>query len=273
MLLWHATQRVGAALRADSDRRRRAIFEDGDLPGADHQAPAFLAVEADSTFLPAWHGHSDDIEVYVGIAYSGKTERLGRPALAEKGRCSDLRGSAHFGQTLLTMAQTRHNALDSPCGAFLSDGAACLRTIQEDHFPRLTRQLDWAHVLRRVLEAYGPAHSDRAHDIIASLRTGDRQHACEYVSAHARRWRKRAPYLRELRGYLDGPGSDLYGIRCLRAAGIAVPPRMEGTGGIEREIGVFVGQRMKRRGMTWTRRGAENLLAVRQQLLDRLSVA
>jgi hypothetical protein len=273
MLLWHATRRVGAALRAESDRRRRSIFEDGDLPGTEHQAPSFLGVEADSTFLPSWHGKSDDFEVYVGIAYSGKTERLGRPALAEKGRCFGLRGSAHFGQTLLTMAQARHNALDSPGGVFLSDGAACLRTIQEDHFPRLTRQLDWAHVLRRIREAYGPAHSDQAHEIISALRAGDRQGACEHVSDHAKRWRNRAPYLRELRSYLDGPGNDLYGIRRLRTAGIAVPPRMEGTGAIEREIGVWVGQRMKRCGMSWTRRGAENLLAVRQQLLDRLSVA
>ena len=68
---------------------------------------------------------------------------------------------------------------------------------------------------------------------------------------------------------LQGPGQDLYGTRKLRKRGVKLPPHMNGSGGIERNIGILVVHRMKRRGMGWTRRGAANLLAVRTALLNR----
>lgn len=269
MAVWRATQRVGKDLLAERECLRRSVFEDGDLPGWEKPPPEFVGVEADSTYVGAWRGKGTSHEVYVGISYDGKEERCRRRRLKGKTVRAALRGPRRFGEELFAQAQSRHNVADAKTGVYLSDGAASLRLIQEDHFPRLARQLDWAHAKRRVSEAYGREGAARSSELIGRLAAGEREAVVREVRADAGRRRRRSDELRELAGYLEGPGADLYAVRRLREAGVELPEHLEGSGGIEREIGVLVGQRMKRRGMSWTRRGAENLLAVRQDLLGR----
>jgi len=273
MLVWHAVQRIGGRMQAGQDRLRRSVFEDGELPGWERPAPEFVGVEADSTFLGAWRGRGSAPEVYVGLSYTGKEERHGRRRLRDKALCFGLAGSGRFGRDFFVTVQARHNVVEAASGVFLSDGAEALRNIQREHFPRHVRQLDWAHLRRRMDEAYGPARRERSAELLGKLYAGEREAVCREVRGEARRYRSRSEVLNELAGYLDGPGRDLYGSRRLRRSGAELPPHLNGSGGIERNIGVLVGQRMKRRGMSWTRRGAANLLAVRQDLLARLNAS
>ena len=270
MAVWRATQRAGEDLVAERERLRRRVFEDGDLPGWEKPPPEFVGVEADSTYVAAWRGKGASHEVYVGISYDGKEERRGRRRLKGKAVRAALGGAKRFGEELFASAQSAHNVTEAKAGVYLSDGAASLRVIQQDHFPRLARQLDWAHAKRRVSEAYGREQSARSSELIGRLAAGEREAVVSEVRSDAGRKRRRAEELRELAGYLEGPGADLYAVRRLRATGAELPGHLEGSGGIERQIGVLVGQRMKRRGMSWTRRGAERMLAVRQHLLNRL---
>ena len=46
-----------------------------------------------------------------------------------------------------------------------------------------------------------------------------------------------------------------------------VPEHLNGTGGIERNVGTVVGHRMKWRGMGWTKTGAANILRLRLKTL------
>jgi len=268
MLVWHAVQSVGRRELERTVQRRRAVFRDGDLPGWEQPAPEFLAVEADGTYISAWRQKNVDHEVQVGMSYTGKGIKGKRRWLAEKTLCSGLVNSRDFGQDLFAMVQAKHNVVDVDQGIFLSDGAASLRNIQKDHFPRLTRQLDWAHMHRRIDEAYGPKQRSRSAQVLGTLYAGRRKLACRQIRSDFRKMRSRCPHLRELITYIEGPGSDLYGTRILRKRGVKLPPHMNGSGGIERNIGTLVVHRMKRRGMSWTRRGAANLLAVRTNLLN-----
>jgi len=273
MLVWHATQRVGGRMQAGQDQLRRSVFEDGELPGWQRPAPEFVGVEADSTFLGAWRGRGAAHEVYVGLSYTGKEARHGRRRLRDKALCFGLGGSERFGRDFFATVQARHNVVETQSGVFLSDGAAALRNIQREHFPRHIRQLDWAHVRRRLDEAYGPARRSRSAELLGKLYAGERELVCREIRGEARRYRCRGGVLDDLAGYLEGPGQDLYGSRRLRKSGVELPPHLNGSGGIERNIAVLVGQRMKRRGMSWTRRGAANLLAVRQDLLAHLNAS
>jgi hypothetical protein len=269
MLVWHAVQEVGRRHLEQSLVRRQAIFRDGDLPGWEQAPPEFLAVEADGTYISAWRQKGVDHEVNVGLSYTGKGQRGRRRWLAEKSLCAGLTDSRDFGRDLFAMVQEKHNVVDVDHGVFLSDGALSLRKIQQDHFPRLTPQLDWAHMHRRLDEAYGPANRSRSAEVLRTLYAGRPGTACRQIRLDARRTRSRRQHLRELLGYVQGPGQDLYGTRKLRKRGVKLPPHMNGSGGIERNIGILVVHRMKRRGMGWTRRGAANLLAVRTNLLNR----
>jgi len=268
MTVWQAVQKVGERELERTVQRRRSIFGDGDLPGSERPAPEFLAVEADGTYISAWRQKGVDHEVNVGLSYTGKGRRGKRRWLEQKYLCAGLTNSRDFGKDLFAMVQERHNVVDVDHGLFLSDGALSLRKIRQNHFPRLTPQLDWAHMHRKMDEAYGPGNRGRSAEVLRTLYAGRRGTACRQIRLDARRNRSRREHLRDLLGYVQGPGQDLYGARKLRKRGLRLPPHMNGSGGIERNIGILVVHRMKRRGMSWTRRGAANLLAVRTNLLN-----
>jgi len=202
MLVWHAAQRVGRGLSARQDQLRRSVFEDGELPGWERPAPEFVGVEADSTFLGAWRGSGSAPEVYVGLSYTGKEQRHGRRRLRDKALCFGLAGSERFGRDFFATVQARHNVVEAHRGVFLSDGAVALRNLQREHFPRHVRQLDWAHVRRRLDEAYGPARRARSAQLLGKLYLGERELVCREIRREAWRYRSRSEILNELAGYL-----------------------------------------------------------------------
>ena len=59
----------------------------------------------------------------------------------------------------------------------------------------------------------------------------------------------------------------LFTYRELKRRNPELPPHMNGTGAMERNIGTVVGHRMKHRGMGWTRKGAANIMRVRLEMV------
>jgi len=271
MLLWRAVQDIGRRQLASTLARRREIFEDGDLPSWQKQPPEFLAVEADGTYLSAWRRKGAGPEVQVGIAYTGKNQRGKRRSLKDKILCSGLTEAYLFGRDLFAAVQRKFNVVEVNQGMFLSDGAQALRSIREDHFPRLTPQLDWFHLNKKLDDAYGPKYKNRKTPVQKTLYAGLPAQAREMIQRDSRVITSRREKLHDLLTYLNGPGKDLYGARKLKNKDVKLPEHMNGSGAIERNVGTLVVHRMKRKGMGWTRRGAANLLAVRTKFLNRLN--
>jgi len=48
------------------------------------------------------------------------------------------------------------------------------------------------------------------------------------------------------------------------------PGERHGSGGVEKNIGILVGRRFKKQGMSWSHKGANNLLALRAKKLNQL---
>jgi hypothetical protein len=268
MLVWHAVQRVAKPLLEKAQELRRSVFNDGELPGWERRAPGFLALEVDSTYLPAWRGLGKDHEVHLGLGYTGKGQRGRRRWLQDKALCSGVGDIGTFGRDFFAAMQERFNVTEVPWGLMTCDGDARLRNLRLEHFPRMVGQLDWAHLGWKLDEAYGPDRRERRKELLGMLYAEEYKAACREVRRDAWKFRSRRSQLRDLLGYLEGPGQDLYGARTLRRRGVKLPPHMQGSGGIERNIGILIARRMKRRGMGWTRRGATNLLAVRTHFLN-----
>jgi hypothetical protein len=266
MRLWSAVQRVGHELKVERKELRDSVFRDGELPGWEQPAPDYVGLEADSIMLAAWRGQGKRHEVYVGISYTGKAEHRGRYRLLNKGICYGLEGSAKFGQDFFAMAQKRHNIVDANYGTFLSDGAEALRNIQREHFPRHVRGMDWKHIRTNLEETYRPLPGELHKERLKELYAEKREATCQQIRRDMKRFPQRAERLGGLCTYIENAGDDLYAIRRLRRAGWDLPPRLQGSGGIERNEDTLVGQRMKRRGMSWTESGADHLLAVRLDL-------
>jgi hypothetical protein len=268
MLLWWAVQRVAKPILKEAEELRRSVFQWGDLPGWERPAPSFLALEADSTYLAAWRGVGKDHEVHVGLGYTGKGQRGSRRWLQDKMLCAGLKDIQTFGQDFFTAMQARFNVTEVPCGLMTYDGDWRLRQMRIDHFPRMVGQLDKAHLSWKFDEAYGSLRRDRRQALLTLLYSEKYGDACREVRRDIWNFRVRREQLRDLASYLEGPGQELYGARILSRRGVKLPPHMEGSGGIERNIGILIARRMKRRGMGWTKHGASSLLAVRLRLFN-----
>jgi len=268
MLVWSAVQRVAKPLLERQTELRRAVFNDGDLPGWERPAPGFLALEVDSTYLPAWRGLGQDHEVHLGMGYTGKGQSGRRRWLEDKTLCVGLGDIQTFGRDFFVAMQERFNVTEVPWGLMTCDGDNRLRQMRREHFHGMVGQLDWAHLGWKFDEAYGPERRERRKQLMGLLYAEKYRSACREVRSDLRKFRTRRSQLRDLISYLEGPGQDLYGARKLVRRGARLPPHMQGSGGIERNIGILIARRMKRRGMGWTKRGASNLLTVRLRLFN-----
>lgn len=266
-VLWGWVQAEGARLEKVEQAKRIAFFRDGELPGWEVPAREFVGLEADSTMVHAWRERGKSHEVYVGVAYEGKREQGARRTLTEKEVVASVEGAAVFGQDFFVAAQTRHNVCEARTVLYGSDGAPALETIREELFPMAWHQLDRAHVVRKTRETYGWDYLEEAARALKLLLGEKRERLERQLDADRRLLRERAGALNELKHYLLPRWDWLFSDRKLRRAGRRLPPHVSGTGAVERTVGVVVGQRMKNRGMGWTKRGAGNILRVRLRAL------
>jgi hypothetical protein len=265
--LWKWTQAIGKKLRQGAESLHRSFFQNGELPGGELPAKPFVAVEADSTFVHAWRQKGKSHEVYLGVAYDGKTGEK-RRRLTGKLAIGSVHGAASFGEDLFVGVQARHNVCDAQNVLFLSDGAFALEGLRERHFPMAEHQLDRAHLVRKTREAYGWDLAEAAAKTLKLLLGEKKMRLARQLSLDRERFRHRAGALQELSSYILPHWEWLFVARRLRRNGIDLPPHVEGSGVIERNVGVYIGQRMKHRGMGWTRTGADNILRIRLDLLQ-----
>ncbi|MHC4505851.1 MAG: UPF0236 family transposase-like protein [Planctomycetota bacterium] len=266
--IWHRTQEQGKRLRQEDAKERRRVFQDGELPGGDIPPKPFVAVEADSTMVHAWKRKAEHHEVYLGIAYDGK-EKVGknRWRVTNKVTASGVYGSKTFGEDLFVAAQKHHNVVDAETVLFLSDGDPALEAIRRNHFPGAPHQIDLRHVTEKVRSAYGWDRIEDAKKVLGHIFAGDRD-SFERQSIFDRlRYPGRRSKIDEARAYVANHWDELFTYRELKRTNPELPPHMNGTGAMERNIGTVVGHRMKHRGMGWTRKGAANIMRVRLDMV------
>jgi hypothetical protein len=269
--LWSYTQSEGETIGAAIEERRKAVFEGGELPGADIPPKDFVGVETDSTMIDKWHAKGQHHEVYVGVAYDGKAvSRSGkRRRLTNRVAVTSLEGSATFGQDLFVAAQTKHNISEALTVHYASDGAEALETVRQVHFYRAEHQLDHCHVSSKAWDAYGWDHRDAADAVLKLIFGEKRIEFEEQITKDMKRFEGRRTKLAEYRDYILPRWSWIFATRRLAKAHpeVRLPPHIAGSGADERMVGELVGRRMKHRGMGWTTSGAANIMRVRGRQL------
>ena len=266
--IWKLAQKEGERLRRQDTEERRSVFRDGELPGFDAPAKEFVGVEADSTMIHSWKRRGENHEAFLGIVYDGK-EKVGRKRrrLRNKVAACGLQGAKQFGQDLFVAAQKNHNVVDANLTLYGSDGAACLETIRLEHFPAAPHQLDWHHVTEKIRQAYGWDLIDDAKKVMELVFSEDRDGFEQQTVFDRRRLPRRRSKIDELREYVLPRWDWLFSYREMKRRHEEMPEHLNGTGGIERNVGTVVGHRMKWRGMGWTKRGGANILRIRLKTL------
>lgn len=259
---WRILQAEGARVRTEEGVLVASVFELGEAPPEEGPAPEIVVVEADGTHLRAQREGQPSFEVKTGVFYTGKTRAGGRRhrrwKLLNKGCYATTADADRFGMGLAArgfhwvgLHRARHLLA-------AHDGLDQYGQTFHDWFPGAVHQIDHFHVAERCWEVSGndPARFGELRalafadpmGLAARLRAGE---------IHVQGYREK-----DLAGYLEAVGPDLYGIDRLPRRVRRGRMRVVGTGVVEKHQDLLVKRRMKQQGMRWTRRGAEHLLAL-----------
>ena len=258
---WRVVQAEGAAVRTEESQLVRSVFELGEAPEDLGRAPELVVVEADGTFLAAQREEGDRFEVKTGVFYTGKTRSGGRRhrrwKLLNKGCYATTGGQDAFGKALAARGFAwvgLHHARHVLC---VHDGLDEYGQGFHDWFPAAHHQIDHFHVAERIWQISGA--NAKAFASLKRLAFSDPAACAKRLRRSAR---LNADLASEVAGYLEAVAPDLHGIdrlpRRLRKGRMHVV----GSGVVEKHQDLLVKRRMKGKGMRWTRRGAEHLLAL-----------
>jgi hypothetical protein len=260
---WRILQAEGARIRTEEGRLVRSVFELGEAPLDIGLEPELVVVEADGTFLEAQGEEGDRFEVKTGVFYTGKRPSGGRRhrrwRLLNKGCYATTADQDAFGKGLAARGfhwVGLHRARHVLC---VHDGLDEYGQGFRDWFPHAVHQIDHFHVAQRLWQLSGA--DAKVFAGLKALAFSDPR-AC--ASTLRRSLRLRAELAVQVAGYLEGIAEDLHGVDRLPRRLRRGEDRMHvvGSGVVEKHQDLLVKRRMKGKGMRWTRKGADNLLAL-----------
>jgi hypothetical protein len=227
------------------------VFEDGVVPESEGRVVPYLFVEADGTNIALQREKLSKAEVKVGVAYEGWQEvSKGRHRVTRKTVYSGIMNGDRFWEGLsLTLAkkydlsQVGRVIVGGDGASWVKNGAELLGGIyQLDRF-HLKRALNQTLDPGLALEVYQACTKGEINTVDRLLTQAQQQATADGAKEVAR-----------LRGYLMGNSFGLRDYR-LEVGGDG----LRGLGTIEGNVDKLVANRMKKRGMSWTIKGAHRM--------------
>jgi len=191
----------------------------------------------------------------VGVIFSERAAiSKGRVELLDKHRYAAFSTAQNFGEQFY-LACARYG-LHGARVVFVGDGAHWIRHLQQLHFPDALYVLDLWHLERKGQQVFGEDAEPLVATCVGCARVGDSRGLLRTLfdeRRHARTTERRMAI------------GDLIRYGVLNREGIEHIPRAEamGSGAVEKQVDVIVARRLKRRGMSWYRRGSAALLRLR----------
>ena len=267
--LWGWAQSSGRAVRDSFERSRAALFEHGEAPAFDGPAPQIVSTSADGTFI---HSRDGPIEVKLGLWWTGahlqsSTATHVRYLLEGKGFYATTKDADTFGQTFYALAASQVGIDQAKDVFFISDGAGWLADLPAEWIAPTAVQLDHFHGKLRIAElARDPDRAARWWAWVAESNLGALGRSINALIGAGRIDPKDG---RNLLGYLARGASAMHTYVALQEAGHSPQMAPRGSGGMEHNVDLVVARRFKRQGMrSWSRDGADNLLALRVLAMD-----
>jgi len=236
----------------EEERELAELFEDGVLPESENKVVPHLMVEADGTYVALQREKERRTEVKIGIAYEGwQAAGKGRYGLKEKTSYTGIMDGERFWDGFSLALAKKYDLSHVGQVVVGSDGAEWAKQ-GADVFGGLY-QLDRFHLLRAIYRGIG---SDMAGEVYRACTAGDVDKADAILrQAHERADGEEADSIAELRGYLL---NNAHGLRDYRLV-TGYEDGLRGLGAMESNVDKLIANRMKKRGMSWTKRGANRM--------------
>lgn len=231
--------KVGEIAIAKDERAAEDLFKNGVVPEGKRKQTDALYLEADGTMIALQREGKRKAEVKIGVAYSGKEKGKTKDKLVHL----DVDAAESFwrGFTTKVLASFDTSGLRS---VFIGgDGASWIRG-GTDHFPGADFRLDRFHVVRAVKRVLGFGKKGAA--AAGAALEGNVCEACDHLElAKSGQTSDKVKDINSVIGYLRS-----------NADGLGEGPSL---GTIESNVDKLVANRMKKRGMSWSIKGARRM--------------
>jgi len=233
-------------------REMEEVFRAGVIPESEGKAVPYLFIEADGTMIALQKEKARNAEVKVGIAYEGWQEvSKNRYKVTEKTAYSGIMDGDRFWEGFSLVLAKKYDMsrigkviVGGDGASWVKEGAELLGGIY---------QLDKFHLKRAILR--GLATDSLGSEVYQACITGEIEKADRLLlEAQQKVDTDRGREIMELRGYLM---ANCHGLRDYRLEIDA--SNLRGLGAIEGNVDKLVANRMKKRGMSWTIKGAQRM--------------
>jgi hypothetical protein len=262
MGMWKVVQEKGLQERQRVEEQRRKVFELGEIPRAEKRMKKAVIVQVDGTLIGTRERTEIEevsgkrrMEVKLGVAYTGtQLVSRNRRRTIERMVYSEVDPAEAFGERWYGEC-LKHGIEPETHVHLIGDGAGWIRNLQRAVLPGSRYTLDAYHLQRAAREVLTERQYQHFRSLVFGNRAADALHYIRHLQPSDRDHRQ------ELQDFSDYLERNLDGIRYHDKGPI-------GSGVVEKAADIVVGRRMKRRGMSWSREGANNLLALRNRYLN-----
>ena len=237
---------------AAENREIAEVFDAGVIPESEGKTVPYLFIEADGTVVALQKEKARKAEVKVGIAYEGWREvSKERYKVTEKTAYSGIMDADRFWEGFSLALSKKYDLsrigkviVGGDGASWVKEGAGLLGGIY---------QLDKFHLKRAIHR--GLANDPLGAGVYQACMIGDVANADRLLlEAQQGADIDREAAIMELRGYLL---ANCYGLRDYRLE--VDDDNLRGLGAIEGNVDKLVANRMKKRGMSWTIKGAQKM--------------
>jgi len=244
--------KVADSYIAEEGEEVNALFENGVIPESEGKVVPYLVIEADGVNVALQREKERRAEVKVGIAHEGWQKiSKERYKLKEKSVYSGIMNGDRFWEGFSLSLSKKYdlskigNVIVGGDGAsWVKEGAELLGGLYE---------LDRFH-LKRALHQ-GLVNDSLVAEVYESCIRGEITKVDRLlIEAQEKADSDKGKEIMRLRGYLM---ENCYGLRDYRL--VVDGDGLRGLGAIEGNVDKLIADRMKKRGMSWTRRGADRM--------------
>lgn len=230
------------------------------------QEKEFVCIEMDGGYVHS-RENQGGMEGKVGLIYS-KREKVGkdRYKLSDKRLVATFAGSERLGRLCYVEAKAKGVEL-AKRSVVLGDGAAWIWKQKEEHLPGAKAILDLYHLKREVWDALGSVELPGRQEgigiigrgVVEALEHGGVDEACGLIAGLVTVCEAGKEELSRLLEYIRNNREAIPDYVKLSEEGYPV-----GSGAVEKQVDLVINRRMKgKRGMRWTRAGADALGVLR----------
>jgi hypothetical protein len=244
--------KVAGSYIAEEEKEVNALFEDGVIPETEGKVLPYLVIEADGVNIALQRERETRAEVKVGIAHEGWQEiSKNRYKLKEKSVYSGIMHGDRFWEGFSLSLAKKYDLPQIGKVIVGGDGASWVKEGAE--LVGGLYELDRFH-LKRALHQ-GLANDPLVVEVYESCITGEITKVDRLlIEAQEKADSDKAKEIMRLRGYLM---ENCYGLRDYRLE--VDGGGLRGLGAIEGNVDKLIADRMKKRGMSWTKRGADRM--------------